>query len=374
MAFSMDRVRLDGCKFGPPSARDFRTVFKDLDIPNKVDLRPYCTPVESQGDIGSCTANAVVGALEYHLKCRDGRSVDLSRMFVYYNTRRMTGHVHADSGAQIREAMASILAFGACSEEVWPYDPSLFAEEPPPQSYSDALKYEGIQYARLGKGDSILRALAKGFPVVFGGAFPRCCYEELKDGWIMPQPTEEQFQQKLRQGGGHAMLIVGYDRNEQMYIVRNSWGEEWGERGYCKMPFGVADMCSGGDEFWIVSELEQLETPATFTLIQPGREKRTEESRGRVPEMRTGGMAGIAATLRDEIRSGLEADIASSSRKVDSLMAGRAAQRRQTTDTVKAAGVCWACGGTGACAVCHGRGCGYCKQGLCGSCNGHGAT
>jgi C1A family cysteine protease len=125
MVFAVTKVRLDGCLFGPPSERDYRTVFQDRTVPDRVDLRQYCTRVEDQGQIGSCTANAAVGALEYHHKRRDGRSPDLSRMFVYFNTRRMRGQVVFDTGAQIREAMASLMAFGACREEIWPYDPML---------------------------------------------------------------------------------------------------------------------------------------------------------------------------------------------------------------------------------------------------------
>jgi hypothetical protein len=374
MAFSLKNVRIDGCKLGPPSPRDYRTVFKAQNIPSQVDLRPYCSRVEDQGALGSCTANAAVGALEYHLKRRQGRSVDLSRMFVYYNTRRVMGQVAVDSGAQIREAMAAVLAYGACPEEIWPYDPARFTAEPPPQAYSEALKYEGIQYARLAKGDGILHALAQGFPVVFGGSFPRCCYDELKDGWIMPLPTREQVEEKIRQGGGHAMLIVGYDKHDQMYLVRNSWGESWGRDGYCRMPFGVADLCSMDDEFWIVSELERFQAPAGFTLVRPEVDKRSSEaSSPSDSSAQASGLAAKTASMRDEIRSKLESDISSAIKRVEGRFRQPAPPPgRQEAPTFK--GVCWACGGTGQCQVCHGRGCGYCKGGVCGSCNGHGAT
>jgi hypothetical protein len=317
MAFSLDGIRLDGCKFGPRSERDFHTVFTNVDVPPRIDLRDYCSPVEDQGKLGSCTANAVVGALEYYLKRAYGRTVEMSRMFVYYNSRRLVGRAHLDDGVQIREAMASVLAYGACTEALWPYDPTAYAKEPPPVAYAEAMKYEGIQYARLEKGVPILQALAQGFPVVFGGSFPRCCYDELEDGWVMPQPTLEQYLEKLKEGGGHAMLIVGYDKLDQMYIVRNSWGEKWAQDGYCMMPFGVAEMCSEPDEFWIVSKLEG--TPA-FKLIRPARELSISPTPSRVPEMRTGSMAAAAAKLRDEIRSGLKRDISRSSARIEDLL------------------------------------------------------
>src|SRR5689334_5686288 len=111
MAFSIKDVRLQGCVFGAPSPKDFQTVFSDRRLPDKVDLRPNCTPVENQGRLSSCTANASVGALECLFKMRDGDSPDLSRLFVYYNSRRLNGTVTSDGGAQISEAMAAILAY-----------------------------------------------------------------------------------------------------------------------------------------------------------------------------------------------------------------------------------------------------------------------
>jgi C1A family cysteine protease len=204
-----------------------------------VDLRPYCTPVEDQGRIGSCTANAAVGALEYHGIRRDGRSPDLSRMFVYYNARQMRGDVYSDKGATIPQAMASVLAFGACREQVWPYDPALFALRPSPQAYEDAKRFEAIQYARVDNGNRAIQALAEGLPVVFGTWLPRRCYEEAANTGVIPQPTDAE--RRAAPSGGHAMLIVGYDRREQAFLVRNSWGVQWGDRGYCRIPFDVLE-------------------------------------------------------------------------------------------------------------------------------------
>ncbi|RPJ81626.1 MAG: hypothetical protein EHM13_10135, partial [Acidobacteria bacterium] len=316
MAFSVSDVRIDGCLFGPPSERDYRTVFRDRAVPDSVDLRPHCTAVENQGQIGSCTANAAVGALEYHYKRRDGRSPELSRMFVYYNARRMRGQVMFDTGAHIREAMASLMAFGACCEDLWPYNPMLFALEPTIDAYNDATIHEAIQYARVGGGQGAIQALAQGLPVVFGTVIPQRCYEEAARTGVLPVPTA---QERAAAEGGHAMLIVGYDNPRRMFIVRNSWGEDWGERGYCQIPYGVMDSCCRQEDFWVVAELEKAQG---FELVRPSRFSGVPAAPA-APQAQPGGLAATAAKTREQIRSGLEADIAAASKKIDDLLSGR---------------------------------------------------
>ncbi len=369
MVFSATTVRLDGCLFGPPSERDYRTVFRDQRVPERVDLRQYCTPVENQGQIASCTANAAVGALEFHYKRRDGASPDLSRMFVYFNARRLRGQVFLDSGAQIREAMASLLAFGACREEMWPYDPRLFAIEPPPQAYSEAGMHEAIQYARVDGVQGAIQALAQGLPVVFGTAIPTRCYDEAAGTGIVPEMT--QYEVDHPRDGGHAMLIVGYDHAKKTFLVRNSWGEEWGDHGYCHISYGLMEACSPPEEFWVVAELERA---GAFQLIRPGRGSDTGAPAPEPP--RVGGLQETAAKLREQIRSGLEADLASSSKKIESLLAGKGGAPR-TAGGFKSVMPCVACAGTGICSACHGSrtGCARCHgSGSCPDCGGAGVV
>lgn len=370
MAISVADMRLNGCLFGPPSERDFRTVFHDRTLPERVDLRPYCTAVENQGAIGSCTANAAVGALEFHYKRRDGHSPDLSRMFVYYNARRMRGQIMMDTGAQIREAMASVMAFGACREELWPYNPMLFAMEPTPAAYNDASIHEAIQYARVPGGQGAMSALASGLPVVFGTAIPQRCYVEAETTGVMPVPTAEEREAARTQGGGHSMLIVGYDNAERVFIVRNSWGEEWGDRGYCKIPYSVMDACSRAEDFWVIAELAK---ETGFQLVRPGRTTAPAQPSAAPPS----GIAESTARMREEIRSGLAGDIAASSRKIDALLSGRtgAGAPRQRDGLKSSVLPCTACAGSGLCPLCHGRqpGCARCgSTGICQECGGTG--
>ena len=266
MAFSIKNLNLKGCLFGPPSPKDYRTVFGDNPVPDKVDLKEGCTKVEDQGHLGSCTANATVGALEYLYKKRDGQSPDLSRLFVYFNARRIRGTTYMDDGAFICDAMASVLSFGACREEIWPYNINTFAIEPSQEAYQEALSHEAIQYSRIDGIEGSIAALATGFPVVFGTRIPERLYQEAAATGVMPAPSDEELY--ANQGGGHCMLIVGYDKPGKMFIVRNSWGEGWGDRGYCRIPFDVVEKCSPPDTFWIIGELAK---PGNYSLVRPSK-------------------------------------------------------------------------------------------------------
>jgi hypothetical protein len=283
-------VRIDGCLFGKPSPKDFRAVPQLTSPPRKVDLRPSCSPIEDQGQLGSCTANAAIGALEYYQRKRGEPQIDLSRLFVYFNARRMRGQVRDDSGAEIAEAMAALLAYGAPAEQHWPYDIAKFTEEPGQAVYGEALKNQPAEYARVERGDGVIGALARGYPVVFGIQLPRRCFEEAATSGVIPEPTQAELAD-VGMSGGHAMLIVGYDLDRKTYLVRNSWGANWGDRGYCTMPIAATEQTTRSDEFWIIG---RLESGGDFKLIKPQRE----------PVVGT--VTGMAAKMREDIRGGLE--------------------------------------------------------------------
>jgi hypothetical protein len=317
MAFSTSKMNLKGGLFGPPNPKDYRMTFKDVAIPDKVDLRQYCTTVEDQGQLGSCTANATVGALEYLYTKRDGRSVDLSRLFAYYNSRRIRGTISQDSGAYICDAMASILAFGVCREDIWPYNINTFTAEPSQQAYQEAMMHEAVQYARVDGADGSINALALGFPVVFGTRIPERCYQEAASTGVFPIPSDEEIMNN--QGGGHCMLIVGYDKPKKIFLVRNSWGERWGDRGYCYIPFEVMVKCSPPDGFWVVGELAK---PGKYGVIRPGKSAGTVISAAESGVPKTSGLSKKTAKMREEIRASLDAEIDASSRRIEKILSG----------------------------------------------------
>ena len=156
-----------------PDHRDF--LFGKLNkipetLPESVDLREFCSKVEDQGALGSCTANAIVGALEY-LENKDKKAFeDLSRLFVYYNERVIEHTVDTDSGAMIRDGIKSLVHKGCCTEKLWQYDITKFAKRPNSHCYKDGLTRKITSYQRVDTVDEMRSCIADGYPVIFGFA------------------------------------------------------------------------------------------------------------------------------------------------------------------------------------------------------------
>src|SRR5437867_5692477 len=137
-------------------------------LPQKINLRKQCSPIENQGKLGSCTANALVAALEF-LEEKDGVFfVDLSRLFVYYNERVIEGTVDQDSGAFIRDGIKSLAKQGVCPEPEWPYKVSRVRRKPSRTCYRTAKKHHILSYHRISTLEEMRSCLAEGYPFVFG--------------------------------------------------------------------------------------------------------------------------------------------------------------------------------------------------------------
>jgi C1A family cysteine protease len=217
-------------------------------LPVRVDLRRSCPPVYDQGSLGSCTANAIAGALEFDQMKQLAADVFVpSRLFIYYHERVMEGTVDEDSGAMLRDGIKTVNKDGAPHEMLWPYLISRFRAKPSPPAYSDASKHRALLYQRLVRaGDQFRGCLASGYPFVFGFAVYESFEspEVAEDGHApMPEPTEIQL-------GGHAVLCVGYDDLQRRFIVRNSWGSQWGMDGYFTLPYDYLLDANLSDDFW----------------------------------------------------------------------------------------------------------------------------
>jgi C1A family cysteine protease len=224
-----------------------------LRAPASIDLRPRCPAIYDQGQLGSCTANAIAAALEFdQMKQGEGTMV-LSRLFIYYNERVMEGTVSSDSGAAIRDGIKSVNRQGACPETEWPYDITQFATQPPAQAYQDAMQHRSMQYARVPRNLGQMKAcLMTGYPFVFGFTV----YESFESSavastGIVPLPAHDE--QIL---GGHAVVAVGYDDIQQRFLVRNSWGDGWGMQGYCTMPYAYLLNNGLASDFWMIRSVE----------------------------------------------------------------------------------------------------------------------
>lgn len=239
-----------------PDQRDFlyaAVAPRLAQLPRKVDLRSKCSPVEDQGPLGSCTANALIGAVEFLEKKDNVSFVDLSRLFVYYNERVIEGTVDQDSGAFLRDGIKSLAKQGVCPEKQWPYRIASFKKKPTRNCYTAARKHRISSYRRINLVDEMRTCLADGFPFVFGFTV----YESFesravaKSGVVnMPEPWEAVK-------GGHAVMAVGYDDAAQRFTARNSWGRDWGMKGYFTIPFEYLGSRDLADDFWTIRASEE---------------------------------------------------------------------------------------------------------------------
>jgi C1A family cysteine protease len=247
------KYKLGGCLFEatPSPAPQLQLEGPTAELPSKIDLRPLCSPVEDQETLNSCAANAVVGAMEYHRNLSKLPPLELSRLYAYYNARKLAARQDLDEGTFIHHAMAAILAFGVCEERMWPYQTALVNQEPTRACYSNATRYEAIVFGRVDFGLAGLRSLAAGLPIVFGAYFPEAFYHEAARTRSMPLAPIF----KDDAGSGHAMLIVGYDLKAQVFIVRNSWGPDFADGGYCYIPFETMMAYAHPEHFWFIGKL-----------------------------------------------------------------------------------------------------------------------
>ena len=226
-------------------------------FPSKVDLRKICPPVFNQGALGSCTANALLAAVECCKKIQGQKTQRLSRLFLYYNERVMMNTVLSDSGAYLRDGVKSLNKQGVCLEKEWRYSGSTsprakFKKQPPKECYESALDNQILYYERINEKLSDIRTcLADGFPFVFGfSVYSSFMSDEVVQTGIMPMPEKDESML-----GGHAVMAAGYDDERSLLLVRNSWGKNWGDKGYFWMPYEYLETKNCSD-FWTIRLVE----------------------------------------------------------------------------------------------------------------------
>ncbi|MHA3112902.1 C1 family peptidase [Acinetobacter sp. ANC 4193] len=236
-------------------------------LPASIDLRQFCSPIENQEQLGSCTANAAIGMLEYFERRTFGKHIDGSRLFLYKVTRQLLGFT-GDSGAYLRDTMKAMVLFGVPPEKYWPYDPERFNDDPTPFCFSYALNYQAIEYFRLDLSGmstqkvlvNIKTKLAAGLPSMFGFSVYSSMPTSGDGKGEVPYPTQGDSLQ-----GGHAVLAVGYDDSKKIgntkgaFLIRNSWGTQWGDGGYGWLPYAYVENGLAND-FWSMVKAEYIDT------------------------------------------------------------------------------------------------------------------
>lgn len=238
-----------------------------------VDLRAWFSPIDNQGNLGSCTAHAADGLVEYFERRAFGTYLDLSRRFVYKVTREMLGWT-GDTGATIRATMGSLALFGAPPEKYWPYTISQFEVEPPAFLYALASNFKAVTYYRLDPPGTALPTLlerikqyvSSGLPPMFGFTVYNSIAQAGQTGKIpFPAPADKVV-------GGHAIVIAGFDDTMTItnaapgsatttgaFLIRNSWGTSWGMAGYGWLPYDYVLKGLTGD-WWSLIKATWVDT------------------------------------------------------------------------------------------------------------------
>jgi len=242
-------------------------------LPQAVDLRKWCSPIEDQGDLGSCTAHAGVGMLEYFERKAFGKHVDGSRLFLYRATRKLLG-LWGDSGASLRGTAGAMQLFGVPPEQYWPYEEPEFETEPPGFAYAFAEKYQALKYYRLDPPgvnpdtliEGIKASLASQLPAMFGWTVFSSIGQAGEDGGKVPFPNRGDAVE-----GGHAVMAVGYDDRISIpggalginstggILFRNSWGSDWGDGGYGWLSYDYIRHRLTAD-WWVLIDQEWIDT------------------------------------------------------------------------------------------------------------------
>lgn len=250
--------RILNWKKGPEDSRDYKSVRRlsaPVQLPSEFELEKQI-PIYDQLDIGSCVANSAASCYRFESAQVIGNfSFDPSRLFVYYNARKIQGWEKEDSGAYIRDGFKAMNKWGLADEKVWPYVTRDFAKEPNSQVYSDGLNNVIVKYARVSQTETAIKeTLLSGAAVSFGfnvyssfmyGSWPG------KTPAIMPLPKSSE--QLL---GGHAVTIIGYADSKKCFLIQNSWGTGWGDNGKFWMPYSFLLNSKECDDFWCIETIK----------------------------------------------------------------------------------------------------------------------
>ena len=256
-------------KEGPdPRDRVYNVATPVAGLPDSVDLRSKCPPVYDQGQLGSCVSNALAAAVDFDRLHQGFPLLNPSRLFIYYCARVLEHTTQQDAGATVRDGIKVVVSDGAPPETDWPYAPAKLAVRPPGNVFQDAHKNLVSEYMRLPQTLPRLKTcLAQGFPFVFGmNVYESFESDSVALTGIVPMPSN--LETYL---GGHCVMAVGYSEDRQAFLVRNSWGTEWGLKGYFWLPYAYF-LPTFTSDFWTLRSVRVPPNERSTTMkvvVQP---------------------------------------------------------------------------------------------------------
>ena len=249
------RINASGYIPSPIDPNDEVYQYVDSNIPKQVDLSSYWDTIKDQGQLGSCSAFPVAAVYEFAAK-NNNKNVDISELFIYYNSRKLTGRENEDSGSTLIDSIRAVKEHGACYSSTYPYNIENFTLEPDEKAYEEAMHQVVDRAVRVNINEKDFKHAAyNGYPIIFGLKLYESFYPRNSKG-VVPYPSPNEQQNKNH--SHHAMLIVGFNDDEKLFKVRNSWGTQFGDNGYCYIPYDYLanpDYCS---EAFIITEIADL--------------------------------------------------------------------------------------------------------------------
>ena len=255
--FSVDGKRINASGYipSPINPNDEFYTYPDENIPASIDLSMYLSAVKNQGDLKSCTAFPISTVYEFFAQ-RNKKNVNISELFIYYNSREINENINVDSGVSLVSALQAVKAKGACYTKTYPYNINSFSQQPTEESYIEA-KHQVVEKAsRVNITETDFKyAIANGHPVIIGLKIFESFYPQDESG-IIPFPLSNEAE--YEQHGNHALLVVGYNDEEKLFKIRNSWGKEFGDKGYGYAPYDYIANPKFCREAFVITEIVDL--------------------------------------------------------------------------------------------------------------------
>jgi C1A family cysteine protease len=228
-------------------------------IKTEIDLRLKFPVTYDQGNIGSCTANALC----YNFIYNDNTFVP-SRLFLYYNSRMLDKTINYDIGSTLTQGVVALQKYGVCSDTVWPYITSKYTNKPPTNAYTEGLNHQILESSRVQQTITSMKGcLISGYPFVVGiliySSFEKVTVTTT--GYVsMPNPSKEKIL------GGHAVICVGYNDNKGVWIMKNSWGSRWGDKGHFYLPYNYLLSNKLAGDMWTIRKVETI-SPSKKVMV-----------------------------------------------------------------------------------------------------------